>query len=189
MLKLHCLLRVAYAWKTCLAFSRQLHFQYDSSNKIGNKIKWKQKLVMSVICKAQIISSLTNVTKIQNTISSVHISLALVKGLITRKTILIYYQKKSFEMSVDEGLTNGNACSHQIISPNSVIYWSLMPDRSANRNRTIKSFICQKTLNHKTHHQDSSYLRCCVAVRSNPEVCMTNKWIHGNTSFYLYWHL
>ena len=49
---------------------------------------------MSVICKALIISRLTNVTKIQNTISSVHISLALVKGLSTRKTKLIYYQKK-----------------------------------------------------------------------------------------------
>lgn len=51
---------------------------------------------MSVICKALIISRLTNVTKIQNTISSVHISLALVKGLSTRKTKLIYYQKKVF---------------------------------------------------------------------------------------------
>lgn len=64
-----------------------------------------------------------------------------------------------------------------------------MSNRSANRNTTIYSFICQKTLNHTTHHQDSSYLSCCVANRSDLKVCMTNKWIYGSTTWYLYWHL
>ena len=98
-------------------------------------------------------------------------------------------QEKKFEMSVDNGLTNGSACLHQSISSNSAICWSLMSNRSSNRNTAIYSFICQKTLNHLTQHQDRSYLSCCLARRSDLEVCVANKWIYGNTSWYLYWHL